>query len=86
MPGSEEKNTEALPERIRELPEQFESHSLMELCDWLNERGCLLLAISDKPKEASMPHQRWHKGMLPVHRTPTHAVGTSIRERLDALN
>ena len=36
MPGSEEKNTEALPERIRELPEQFESHSLMELCDWLN--------------------------------------------------
>ena len=42
--------------------------------------------MSDKPKEASMPHQRWHKGMLPVHRTPTHAVGNSIRERLDALN
>jgi hypothetical protein len=62
------------------------TQEVRELCDWLNERGCLLLAMSDKPKEASMPHQRWHKGMLPVHRTPTYAVGTSIREQLDALN
>ena len=62
------------------------TQEVRELCEWLNQRECLLVAISDKPKEASMPHLRWHKGMLPVHRTPTHSVGTSIRERLAALD
>ena len=36
MPRLEEKNIANLPERVMELPDLFESHSLMELCDWLN--------------------------------------------------
>ena len=52
---------------------------------WFQERGCLLLSLSDKPKEATMPHTRWHKGLEPIHRIRTHAVGVSLQDELAAL-
>lgn len=58
------------------------TQEVRELCLWLRERGCLLLSLSDKPREATVPHKRWHKGLPPMHRTQTHAVGVSIRDQL----
>ncbi len=62
------------------------TQEVRELCLWLRARGCLLLSLSDKPKEASIPHKRWHKGLLPLHRTETHAVGVSIQDALAAID
>ncbi len=62
------------------------TQEVRELCLWLAARGCLILALSDKPPEASIPHKRWHKGLLPVHRTQTHAVGVSIQDALAGID
>ncbi len=83
--------------RMGHLPEQASgeerlqqelciTQEVRELCLWLQERGCLLLALSDKPREASMPHKRWHKGLMPIHRTSTHAVGISIQGALAGID
>ncbi len=61
------------------------TQEVRELSLFMRERGCLLLSLSDKPQEAAMPHPRWHKGMQPIHRVNTHAVGTSIQPVLDAI-
>ena len=61
------------------------TQEVRELSLFMRNRGCLLMSLSDKPQEASMPHPRWHKGMQPVHRVLTHAVGTSIQSDLDAI-
>lgn len=61
------------------------TQEVRELSLFMRERGCLLLSLSDKPQEAAMPHPRWHKGMQPIHRVNTHAVGTSIQTALDAI-
>jgi len=46
---------------------------------WLRDRGCLLMAVSDKPDEASLPTPELvARGYLPLHRTPTHVVGQAI--------
>ena len=43
--------------------------------EWL-ARGALLFGLSDKPDEASMPDsEAAAAGLLPIHRTATHAVG-----------
>ncbi len=62
------------------------TQEVRELCLWLQARGCLLLSLSDKPKEATIPHKRWHKGLMPLHRTHTHAVGISIRDSLATID
>lgn len=52
---------------------------------WLRARGCLLLASSDKPDEATMPTPDLAaRGYQPLHRTATHIVGRSIAELLPA--
>ncbi len=50
---------------------------------WLKARGALLLALSDKPDEASVPGPELAaQGFLPLHRTPTHVIGQPIEEWL----
>jgi hypothetical protein len=53
---------------------------------WLKARGCLLLTMSDKPDEATLPTPELaSQGYQPLHRTPTLAVGESIAGRLAGL-
>jgi hypothetical protein len=41
------------------------------------QRGALLFGLSDKPDEASVPSpELFDQGYQPIHRTPTHVVGT----------
>ena len=56
-----------------------------EIAAWLRDRGCLLLCLSDKPKEASCPDPHESADMLPVHEAETHLVGTTIKPMLDLL-
>ncbi|MCX7669416.1 MAG: hypothetical protein N2439_05025, partial [Anaerolineae bacterium] len=50
---------------------------------WLRDRGCLLMAVSDKPDEASLPTPELvAEGYLPLHRTKTHIVGQGLAELL----
>ena len=61
------------------------TQEVWELTEWLNERGCLLLCLSDKPDEASCPNRYASPDLPPIHRAETHRVGVSIREALDKL-
>ena len=61
------------------------TQEVRELSLFMRDRGSLILSLSDKPHESAMPHPRWHKGMQPIHRVFTHAVGTSIQPTLDTL-
>jgi hypothetical protein len=55
------------------------TREVVEFVAWLRERGCLLMALSDKPDEATMPSPALvAQGYLPLHRTATHIVGPSI--------
>ena len=59
------------------------TREVVEFARWLAGRGCLLLAASDKPDEATMPTPAMvAEGFLPLHRTLTHIVGPSIAELL----
>lgn len=50
---------------------------------WLRDRGCLLMAVSDKPDEASLPTPALvAQGYLPLHRTKTHLTGQMLAELL----
>jgi hypothetical protein len=83
-------------ERMGQLPDDAGVEELLaqeitltqevcELTEWLRERGCLLLCLSDKPDEASCPDRYAPPELLPVHMTDTHRVGTSLRAKLDGL-
>ncbi len=61
------------------------TNEVAELASWLAERGCLLMCLSDKPDEASIPHRRVSPDLPPVHRAQTHLIGTSIRSILDTI-
>ena len=77
-------------ERFGRLPEDTPLETLLaeqvcitqevrEMALWLKARGCLLLTMSDKPDEATLPTPELvAQGYLPLHRTPTTAVGESI--------
>jgi hypothetical protein len=55
------------------------TREVVEFALWLRGRGCLLLALSDKPDEASLPTPELAtQGYLPLHRAATHVVGQSI--------
>lgn len=59
------------------------TREVVDFAAWLRQRGCLLMAVSDKPDEASLPTPELvAQGYLPLHRTPTHVVGQSIAELL----
>ncbi len=74
-----------IPAEERLAQEITITQEVREAALWLKERGCLLLSMSDKPDEASVPHRTFHRGMLPIHRAPTHCVGVSIQEELAKL-
>lgn len=62
------------------------TQEVREMALWLKRRGCLLLTMSDKPDEATLPTpEQAAQGYLPLHRTPTTAVGESIAQRLADL-
>ncbi len=81
-------------ERFASLPEDAPVEQMLaeqvcitqevrEVALWLKARGCLLLTMSDKPDEATLPTPELAaQGYLPLHRTPTTAVGQSIAGQL----
>jgi hypothetical protein len=62
------------------------TNEVCELAQWLQGRGCVLICLSDKPDEASCPDRRQPTDLLPVHKTETHLVGTSIQDVLKSLS
>jgi hypothetical protein len=52
---------------------------------WLKGRGCILLCLSDKPDEASMPHSRVSPDLVPLHRAETHRVGVDVSAELASI-
>ena len=55
------------------------TREVIDFAAWLRDRGCLLMAVSDKPDEASLPTPELvARGYLPLHRTPTHVIGQAI--------
>jgi hypothetical protein len=59
------------------------TREVYDVVTWLRRRGCLVLALSDKPYEATMPSpERVAEGWLPLHRVSTHIVGPSIASLL----
>jgi hypothetical protein len=70
-----------LDQRLRE--EICLTREVIELVDWLRNRGCLPLALSDKPDEASVPTDALAStGCRPLHRAMTHIAGPSIAGQL----
>ena len=61
------------------------TEEVFELANWLRARGCIILCLSDKPDEASMPHPRVSPDLAPLHRAETHRVGVSIAAELNAI-
>ncbi len=84
-------------ERFGRLPENAPVEQLLaeqvcitqevrETALWLKARGCLLLTMSDKPDEATLPTpEQAAQGYQPLHRTLTTAVGESIAALLGSL-
>ncbi len=60
------------------------TEEVCELSAWLQQRGVLMICLSDKPQEASCP-ERASSEFLPLHKIETHRVGTSIQKQLDQL-
>jgi hypothetical protein len=59
------------------------TQEVRELALWLRGRGCLVMTMSDKPDEATLPTPELAaQGYQPLHRLQTTAVGESIAERL----
>lgn len=62
------------------------TEEVRELALWLRSRGCLVLSMSDKPDEATLPTPELAaQGYQPLHRLFTSAVGESILDRLAGL-
>ncbi len=59
------------------------TQEVREVALWLKRRGCLLLTMSDKPDEATLPTPELaSQGYQPLHRLPTMAVGESLAGQL----
>jgi hypothetical protein len=59
------------------------TQEVVDVARWFRGRGCLLIALSDKPDEATMPSSELvAQGYLPLHRIATHVVGQSIADLL----
>jgi hypothetical protein len=61
------------------------TQEVMEVGRWFRTHACLVVALSDKPDEATMPSPEIAtQGHLPLHCTTTHVVGQSIAHLLPA--
>lgn len=70
---------DAAPLAQRLLEEICLTREVLDAAQWLRRRGCLLIALSDKPDEATAPTAELAaQGYQPLHRTPTHVLGQSI--------
>ena len=59
------------------------TREVMEVADWLKKRGAVVLVLSDKPDEASLPTpEQVREGFKPLHRVSTHVVGETIASQL----
>jgi len=59
------------------------TREVVEVVEWLRNRGCLVMALSDKPDEATMPTPELAaRGYLPLHRVETHIIGQSLSDLL----
>jgi hypothetical protein len=76
-------DTASVPELLQE--EITITEEVFEIALWLKERKSIVLCLSDKPDEASMPHPRVSPDLAPLHKAESHRVGTSIRQELDTL-
>jgi hypothetical protein len=77
-------------DRMGHLPEEAQlaqrlveeiclTREVLEACEWLRARGCLMVALSDKPDEATSPSAELAaRGYVPLHRKATHVVGQSL--------
>ena len=55
------------------------TQEVREVALWLRRRGCLVMTMSDKPDEATLPTPELAaQGYQPLHRLQTTAVGKSI--------
>jgi hypothetical protein len=55
------------------------TREVLEACEWLMARGCLMVALSDKPDEATSPSPELAaRGYAPLHRKATHVVGQGL--------
>jgi hypothetical protein len=59
------------------------TREVLDAVCWLRDRGCLMVALSDKPDEATAPTPELAaQGWIPLHRAATDIVGPSIAELL----
>jgi hypothetical protein len=62
------------------------TQEVREAARWLKARGCLLVTMSDKPDEATLPAAELEaQGYRPLHRLQTAAVGASLADHLARL-
>lgn len=61
------------------------TNEVIQISRWFQERGCLLLCMSDKPSESACPEPQVMRDMLPLHRIKSYCVGTDIAPILKAL-
>lgn len=61
------------------------TREVVDISEWLADRGCTLLCMSDKPDESACPPQHLAGEFLPLHQIATHCVGYNIQEHLRVL-
>lgn len=55
------------------------TREVWDACAWLKARGCLMVALSDKPDEATAPTPELAaRGYEPLHRARTHVIGQPL--------
>ncbi|HIC88941.1 MAG TPA: hypothetical protein EYP04_06025 [Anaerolineae bacterium] len=73
----------SLTERLAE--EICLTKEVLDVALWLLLRGALVVSLSDKPDESTVPSPEMAAaGWLPLHRVETHVVGEAIAEKLQS--
>lgn len=75
-----EETVDSAPTLAQRLVEEIcITGEVLAACEWLKGRGCLMVALSDKPDEATGPTPELAaQGWPPLHRARTHVVGQSL--------
>ena len=59
------------------------TREVMDVGAWFKQRGAVILVLSDKPDEASLPTpEQVQAGYRPLHRVTTHVVGETLAGQL----
>ncbi len=67
------------PAAVRAAQEICLTREVWDACRWLQKRGALIVALSDKPDEACAPDAELAAaGYRPIHKTPTHLLGEAL--------